>query len=210
MHLDVTARSELAGRILKRLEQAVRASRAHLRGSLARGTADRYSDIDVAWLVPDAAWSSAIAGLPRTLAEVQPVESFRSDPDFQRSDKHRLIFVRFAHVPLFWRLDLEIFAQSIGEDPAYDRDNPNARGDDWSLAESALANAVAAVKAHLRGDDAEARQLLLRAYRRIGQDAPRLGERDLLLWLVGEATALEPATAAFGSRIMELVQEEWM
>ncbi len=208
MKLDVTVRAELARRIMDSLEE-VPDSKVWLRGSLGTGHVDQYSDIDITWVIPDETWDSSIVGLPAILDRMHPVESVRSDPDFQRSAKHRLIFVRLAGVPLFWRLDLEIFAQSIGEDPAYDRDNPGARGGDWSPTESALANAVAAVKAHLRDDDVEAQQLLLRAYRRVGLTSPALDEREAILRLAEDVTAMDPATAALGSRIKELVEETW-
>ena len=94
------------------------------------------------------------------LDRVAPVASLRSDPLWQRSAKRRLFFVRFRDAPLFWRLDLDVFARSVGRDPAYDAANPLARGDDWSPTESALANAVAALKAHARDRPADVEGLL--------------------------------------------------
>ena len=142
---------------------AIPGSMALPRGSLTEGRADSYSDIDLLWDVPDADFSVAIAELPVTLSHVRPVASLRFDPDFQHSARRRLAFIRFAGVPLFWRVDLDIFAHSVDRDPDYDRDNPSARGTCWSFAESSLANAIAAIKALHRGRDVEAAKRLARA-----------------------------------------------
>ncbi|MGH2613970.1 MAG: hypothetical protein ACRDJC_01925, partial [Thermomicrobiales bacterium] len=107
LQLDVNRRAKLADALLVHLHRAIPSSTARLRGSLAEDRADIFSDIDLLWDIPDAAFSAALAALPVTLARVRPVASLRFDPDFQRSDKRRLVFVRFAGVPLFWRVDLD-------------------------------------------------------------------------------------------------------
>ncbi len=172
MNLDPSVRICLANAVTRALESSVAGSAAGLRGSLARGTSDRYSDIDVFWEVPDAKFHDAVAELPGVLASVAAVESVRSDPMLQHSDKRRLVFVQFAEVPLYWRLDVEIFAESIERDDTYDLDNAEARGDCWSLTHSAVANAVSALKALLRGDADRARESLRTAYARIDRPPP--------------------------------------
>lgn len=210
MRLDVGPRAALARDLLAALEAAEPGSRALPRGSLAAGRGDPYSDIDLLWEVPDGAFARCVEPptLAATLARVGPVESLRFDPDFRRSAKRRLAFVRFAGLPLFWRLDLDIMARSVGRDEGYDRDNPAARDPaDWSGTESALANAVAAVKAHLRRDDGEARRLLVRAYERIDLTVPDRLLPQLILHLVEEAQRMDPAVAGFAGRIARLVGE---
>ena len=172
MNLDPSVRRSLASAVTRALEDAVAGSFTGLRGSLARGTSDPYSDIDVFWELPDSLFLGAIDDLPETLASVGPIESIRADPLLQNSAKRRLIFVQFADVPLYWRVDIEIFAASIERDDDYDLDNLDARGDCWSLTHSALANAVAALKALLRGDAEKARESLSNAYARIDQTIP--------------------------------------
>ena len=113
LKLDPERRTRVADEILRRLEQAAPGSVAELRGSLTSGATDPYSDIDALWEVPDANFQHCVGNLERILSSVHPVESLRSDPDLQRSAKHRLFFVRLAGLPLFWRLDLEVFARSI-------------------------------------------------------------------------------------------------
>ena len=207
MDLDTRRRTRLVDRIPGCLEEAAPGSHALLRGSLAGDTADQYSDIDVLWEVPDSDFQWCVASLEENLSRVHPVASLRSVPDFQNSEKRRLIFVRFESIPLFWRLDLDIFAQSIHRDPEYELNNPDARGSKWSLTESALMNAVAAIKAHLRGKDEEAQQLLVRAYQRVGLDFPDLGLRELILRLADEVRVIDPKLSSLAQDVRKLVLE---
>jgi predicted nucleotidyltransferase len=172
LNLDPSVRRSLADAVTRTLEEAVVDSSAGLRGSLANGTSDPYSDIDIFWELPDPQFHDAIDDLSETLASVGPIESIRADPLLQNSDKRQLIFVQFADLPLFWRVDIEVFAASIERDDAYDLDNIDARGDRWSLTHSALANGVAALKSLLRGDPERARESLCSAYARIDQPIP--------------------------------------
>lgn len=205
MRLDLSQRADLARDVLDELRQASAQSRVALRGSLASGCADQYSDIDALWELPDEDFLTCVDTISTVLARVRPVESVRSDPYFQRSQKRRLFFVRFRGVPLFWRLDLDVFATSVGRDPEYDLDNLQARGTQWSLTESALANAVAAVKAHLRHRDTDAHALLARAYQRVGVTPPDAALRDVALCLVDAVTDMDAATVGLGQRVRRLV-----
>jgi predicted nucleotidyltransferase len=204
LELVMTKREDLARRICADLEQAVPGSYARLRGSLAEDRADAFSDIDVEWDVPDDAFPQALPRARETLERVRAVESFRSDPDFQNSAKRRLFFVRFRDTPLFWRLDLAVFALSVAGDQDYDHDNSAARGNDWSLTESALANAIAGMKAHLRHNDQEANALVQRAYARLGLADPQTDLRNRLMALVSWVDAIDPRTALYGDRIRRL------
>ncbi|WP_229853019.1 hypothetical protein [Streptomyces albospinus] len=122
--------------------------------------------------MPDAQFPDCLARVAEVLGEVQPVDSVRSDPDFHHSGRRRLLFVRFAGVPLFWRLDLDVRAASVAADLHYDAGNPAARAreSEWSWPASALADAVGAVEAAARKRDDEARGLLDRGFARIGED----------------------------------------
>jgi predicted nucleotidyltransferase len=205
--LEVDERARLVAGLLGELVMAVPGSTAILRGSLAEGRADLYSDIDLLWDVPDAAFSTSIAELPVTLERVRPVASLRFDPDFQHSAKRRLAFIRFAGVPLFWRVDLDVFARSVGRDPDYDRANPSARGTSWSIAESSLANAIAAIKAQRRGHESEAAALLARAEARLGVAPPQVDLQRRIGLLVDAAAANDPALAALAADIRRLLKE---
>ena len=120
LNLDTKIREALAQRILTSLEKAATGSTSELRGSLAEGNADAYSDIDVLWEVPDERFQVSVGLIEEILSEVQTIESVRSAPDFQNSDKRRLFFVQFADMPLFWRADIDVFAESVQRNSEYD------------------------------------------------------------------------------------------
>jgi predicted nucleotidyltransferase len=207
MDLDPTKRAQLAADLLHHLAATIPNSEAMLRGSLAAGRADRYSDVDLLWEIPDRDFAHALSQLPAILARVAPIASLRFDPDFQQSLRRRLIFIRFAGVPLFWRIDLDLFARSASRDDALDRDNPLARGSDWSYPESSLANSVAAIKAHLRGQDDLAASLLQRAEQRIGLTISTTALRPRILRLTEQVVAIEPAQQPFATQIRNLAEK---
>lgn len=206
MPFDTSFRENLTIGLLAGLERAVGGSSTGLRGSLASGKADQYSDIDLAWEIPDDEFDKSLVKMPQILAHIQPVASLRFDPDLQNSAKHRLVFVRFKDVPLFWRLDLEIFARSIQLNRNFDLDNPTAKNfENWSWNESALMNAIAALKAHLRGKDREALQLLERAYQRVNLDPPSLDLKAGIIGLVKHVKIRDAKTIELASEIEKLV-----
>jgi hypothetical protein len=204
LDLDSRVRTALARRIVAALEGGIPGSMARLRGSLAQGTADAYSDIDLTWEVPDEAFRGCVERVGEILARAQPVESVRSAPDFQRSDRRRLFFVQFQEVPLFWRADLDVLARSVGGDLGYDVGNEAAWGDDSSPAHSALMNAVAAVKALLRGQDDTARGLLARGFARVGLAVPGGDPRALIVALAEAVAALDATQAGLARRVVAL------
>lgn len=209
MQLDTAIRERVVTRLLHDLPVAISGSSAQLRGSLAEHRADVYSDIDLLWQVPDHQFTATLNRVPAILAVIQPIESLRYDPDFQQSQKRRLIFVRFRDLPLFWRLDLDILALSVQGNLNFDTDNPHARGTTWSLTESALANVVAAMKAHLRQQDELARQLLGRAYQRVGVSQVSDQVATMVFHLTATIATLDPTTTAFANQIAELARQIW-
>lgn len=202
--LDPALRADLAERVLGALQSAVPGSTAGLRGSLAVGNADPYSDIDLLWELPDELFPAALVRLEDTLSSVQGLESLRFDPALQNSDQHRLVFAQFKGMPLFWRVDIEIFARSIHRDPCYDLHNEIARGADWSPTHSALMNAVAALKAVLRGQDEQARQLLVRGFERAGLPLPGGTAQEQVLALCQGVACIDTSQKDLCQRILEL------
>ena len=73
--LETEERARLVTNLLTRLTAAIPGSSALLRGSLAECRAASYSDIDLLWDVPDAAFNAAIAELPAILERVRTVAS---------------------------------------------------------------------------------------------------------------------------------------
>ncbi|WP_405778025.1 hypothetical protein [Streptomyces sp. NBC_00859] len=222
---------------------------AALRGSLARGTADMYSDIDLAWTVPDAEFDACVAAVGDCLGAVRVVASLRSDPAFHQSPDRRLMFVAFRDMPLFWRLDLEVTTASTeqigqvgqigqarqtcrtgasvlpvsgpvsGPTPApleswggrqpQDSVSPRtAETPRWSLAASALANAVAVVKAVLRGQPDVATGLLERGLQRVGASGVASGRwREDVVRLADASAQYEPAQRPLALQIKRLAAE---
>lgn len=202
--LDPTLRDALAQRIPAALTEAAPGSTALLRGSLAEGRSDAYSDIDLLWEVPDDLFPACAARIAEILGAVRPLESLRLDRDFQHSDRRRLVFARFAGLPLFWRVDLDLFAQSAHRDPSCDAHNPAARGSDGSAAHSALMIAVAAMKALLRDQPDAARQLLERGYERVDLPLPAGSPQDLILDLCSSIAKMDPSQVELAQRVLAL------
>ncbi|MFE7265346.1 nucleotidyltransferase domain-containing protein [Streptomyces sp. NPDC057592] len=167
--LDPARRAAFAQELLRALTAHCPGSQAELRGSLARGTADEYSDIDIVWTVPGDRFAPCLAAVRDVLESVASLDSLRTDPDARNSRERRLLFAAFHGLPLFWRVDLEV-GSSPAAPAAQGESRPASCGDDWSDPASALANAVAATKAVLRGQPQNAQGLLERGFRRI--DAP--------------------------------------
>jgi hypothetical protein len=203
---DASVRDRLAQQLLRQLIHVSPGSEAELRGSLASRTSDYYSDIDIFWEIPDVSFDDAIADLPRSLAAVGQVESLRSDPDFQRSERRRLLFIQLSDVPLFWRIDLEIFARSINRDSNYDCGNLRARGDHWSLSHSSLMNCVAAIKAMARSNETAARELLSRAFSRVNlpPPAPRISVKRQIRLLAEDIAKRDADLADLAERVLLL------
>ncbi|MFE9534064.1 hypothetical protein [Streptomyces sp. NPDC006691] len=228
--LDPVVRGTFAAALLGALRSGCPGSDAGLRGSLARGTADAYSDIDVAWTVPEAGFGAALVRVPVILGGIRPLASLRVDPELRDAPDRRLFFASFTGLPLFWRLDLEVRATSVtglgeaarpcaaapdsdsdpGPDPDPDSDSgPGPDPDsDWSLAASALANGVAAVKAVLRDRPDTARGLLERGFARVGAPASLTGRwPDDITRLADAAARAEPAQRALAEQVRALAYE---
>lgn len=203
--LNPAARSRLATRILECLERAIAGSTSELRGSLATGHDDPYSDIDVLWTVPDRPLSLTIDGIAGIVDQIHPLESLRLDPSVRGARRH-LYFARFQDVPLFWRLDLEVVTAEPAS--AEEGSESDSRGDShWSRTESALMNAVAAVKAHLRGDDVRARTVLLPGYKRVDLKMADSSLQDQILGLVEGVRRIDSGIDDLAGRVEVLVIE---
>ncbi|MFE7464442.1 hypothetical protein ACFU6R_10090 [Streptomyces sp. NPDC057499] len=200
--LDPRCRAAFAGELARTLAAHCPGSRAEPRGSLARGTADAYSDIDLTWTVPGDRFADCLADVRDVLGAVRPLDSLRTDPDTRRSGARRLFFAAFRGLPLFWRVDLEVVAAQGGAG------GPAAPADDaWSWPASALANAVAATKAVLRGRPEDARGLLERGLDRV--DAPEGPSGHWLAdirRLADTAAEREPELRPLADRVCDLAE----
>jgi len=120
-------RDQLAAGLREELEALIPGSSTTLRGSLAARTADPYSDIDLCWVASDQTFPAAVSAAEGLAAKLPSVQAVRVDPGLARSDRRRLVFVRLARVPLFWRVDLDVRTRSVAADDSYDDGNPAAR-----------------------------------------------------------------------------------
>ncbi|GAA1984184.1 nucleotidyltransferase domain-containing protein [Amycolatopsis minnesotensis] len=199
--LDAGWRVTVVREIRAALRELCPRSRVALRGSLAAGTADEYSDIDLAWTVPADEFAACLDAVAGKLDAVHPLLSARSDPESARRGQ-RLLFFHFRDLPLFWRLDLEVRAAPTGDV----LDEPGSGG--WSPAASALANAVAAAKAVHRQRHEVARGLLDRGFARVGSADRATGDwfADIRR-LAAAAVAAESAVTPFAERVTALLDD---
>jgi predicted nucleotidyltransferase len=207
LNLDPRERARLAERIRGRLAEALPGSASEVQGSLARGGADLYSDIDVLWEIPDDQFDWCLRSLQSTLSGLHPLESLRVDPEFQDSRKRRRVHIRFEGFPLFWQCDIEIMVQSIRRDLSYDVGNPSARGPDRFAGESMLMGTVAAMRAYLRGKQSVAQDLLGRALARMGMTAPDVQGSNPMLVLVDEVERRYSQLEPLAERVRALIRE---
>jgi hypothetical protein len=170
------------------LHAAQPGSVASVRGSLAEGTADAWSDIDLAWRVSDG--DDALRALPHALKSAGQVESLRLDPELDPD--RRLVFARFRNWSLFQRVDLDVVGSFHGARPPWDRG--------WSRAESALMNAVAALRAsHRQGGDIDG--LVRRGLERVGASDPGGALTDRLSVLIDAAIDADPTQTGLAQRV---------
>ncbi|MET9659527.1 nucleotidyltransferase domain-containing protein [Streptomyces sp. NPDC006510] len=205
--LDPARRAAFAQDLMRALTAHCPGSRAEPRGSLARGTADAYSDIDIAWTVPDDRFDTCLAAIRDVLEAVLPLDSLRSDPESRNPRERRLHFAAFHGLPLFWRVDLEIGVSPAAHRPGHGKNGPVAHGDGWSRQASAPANAVAATKAVLRGQPEHAQGLLERGFRRIDAPDGVSGQWFADICRLAETAAdREPGLRPLADRVLSLAE----
>ncbi len=206
LDLQPERRDKLTGKLLAALQGWLPGSRARLRGSLGAGTADGYSDIDICWVVPDQDFTEAVDTLGAALSQCTAVLSLRTDPEFARSARRRVIFARLYGMPLFWRVDLDIRADSVAADDRCDVGNRDVRSEaGWSAPASAIENAVAAIKTAVRGRADTADGLLRRGFKRIGRDpTPTVDLADMITDLADACAAQEPRLARMAAEVRQV------
>ncbi|NKQ54758.1 hypothetical protein HFP15_17890 [Amycolatopsis sp. K13G38] len=192
--MDTAHRDALARELRRALTSACPGSRTDLSGSLARGTADVFSDVDLRWTVPDDEFADAVAGLTGVLEQVWPVATVRT----QESAQRWRVLASFRDLPLFWQLDLDVRAESCPDDAAVDE----------PPAASALADGIATVRAVLRGQPATAVSLLDRALINVKSEATATGQwREDIARLAAAAAELDPEAREPADELVTLATE---
>jgi len=204
LDLSPERRQKLTGKLLAALEGWVPGSSAELRGPLSAGDDD--SDVDICWVVPDQDFTEAVDTAAAALSQCSAVLSFRTDPEFARSARRRVVFARLHGMPLFWRVDIDIRARSAAADDLYDAGHPDERGDTgWPAPASAIEDAVAAIKAAARGRSDAADVLLRRGGERVGHVPGATADlADAVASLADACVAQEPSLAWMAAEVRQL------
>lgn len=121
------------------------------RGSIAGGTFDQWSDVDIEASVERPLDAGLFCGLERLLQDAHGPALVRYDPDYRNTTTEQGIRFSFYELPVFWRVDL-IVRSRLDTERKYPHPFP-----EWSIGTSALMNVIWAVKYHRRerGDDAD-------------------------------------------------------
>ena len=159
-------------------------------------------------MVGDETFTAAVSAAAGLAARLPSVQTVRIDPGLARSDRRRLVFVRLAGVPLFWRVDLDVRVRSVAADDSYDDGNPAARdATGWSPPASAMENAIAAIKSGVRGRTDVTSGLLSRGYQRIGLVPPPDTSLSGLVTELAESCArLEPGLTSMAGEVREVAE----
>jgi len=203
LELDVAQRTRTTAAIIEALQGACPDSICELRGSLAAGTADAYSDIDLRWTVGDADFHGACRKVGQMLEGIGEVASLRADRDSATHPTYRLMFARLTALPLFWRIDLEIISRD--HDP--EAIQPQRKPGSWSATNSALMCAVAAIKAFLRRDPEAGAHLVSKGFERIHIPVPAVSPRRQVLVLAETIYDTDDAYVPLAAQVRQLYRE---
>jgi hypothetical protein len=206
LDLSPERRRLLASTLLGVLRDWVPGSAAETCGAMGSGTADDYSDIEICWVVPDGSFAEAVAIVGAALSRATAVLSLRTDPEFARSARRRLVFARLYGMPLLWRAAIDIRARSVAADDLCDAGNPDARSETgWPGPAGAIDNAIAAIKAAARGQAGTADELIRRGFERIGHDpGPTAGLADAITSLADAAATREPSLTNMAAEVHQV------
>jgi len=184
--LDPARRASVVGQLQQVLGDITPTAKVTVRGSLGSGAGDRLSDIDLMLSVDADDFEPCLLAIPAALERVRSVRLLRVDPATLNAVDRRLIFVLFRELPLFWRLDLEVSTSQSSSTHALS-DVP------WSVPASALMNAIAAIKALVRCDEATATGLLERGFARIGVRSRPQPNSELIPVLAAACARQDPS-----------------
>ena len=206
LDLSLERRGKLTAKLLAALQEWIPGSRTQLRGSPEPGTADDYSNIGICWVVPDQDFTEAVDTLGAALSLCTAVLVLCTDPGFARSARRRVISARLHGLPLFWRVDIDIRADSAATDDRCDAGSPDTRSDTgWSAPAGAMENAIAAIKAAARGQADTADVLLRRGCDRIGHTPSSAADLpDAIADLADACAAQEPRIARMAAEVRQL------
>ncbi len=145
------------------------------RGSFAKGTHDKYSDVDLRANVHSQKLDKQFfLGLEHFLTGAYGPALIRYDPDFVHTPTAQNVRFSFYELPVFWRVDLDILSDN---DPGRKFPSPFPA---WQIGTSALMNVVWAVKYHRRGDSENADHYLASACDKLDSERLHYSPRNAL------------------------------
>lgn len=132
------------------------------RGSVAEGSHDEYSDVDLLARIGSELNEAFFYTLEHRLTELYGPALVRYDPNHKTDLDSQHVRFSFYDLPVFWRVDLEIVSLSEATEK-WPSPFP-----EWQVGTSALMNVVWAVKYHRRGRVEEADHYIASACEKLG------------------------------------------
>lgn len=171
-----------------------------VRGSIAKGTFDEWSDVDIEAGVQRPLDNSLFSGLEELLHRAHGPALVRYDPDYRNMTTAQHVRFSFYELPVFWRVDL-LITSKLDTGRKYPDPFPH-----WAVGSSALMNVIWALKYHLRGRGDEADRYLKAACEKIGHEPMRFG-RDTSALILSKLEYREDVDAVLLSKTRQSVAE---
>jgi predicted nucleotidyltransferase len=169
------------------------------RGSLAEGTHDEYSDVDLLARVSSELDGGFFSALEKRLVDLYGPALVRYDPYHVGNLDSQHVRFSFYELPVFWRVDLE-----IASDKATAEKWPSPFPE-WSVGTSALMNVVWAIKYRARGDVPSADHYLASACDKLGEARLRYSVENVR-WILDHLRSTGDADAVLVARTREAVR----
>ncbi len=189
--------AEFARDIQGELARHLTPAEVSFRGSLAEGTHDEYSDVDLLAEVHSPLDQRFWSALEHRLTELYGPALVRYDPDYEETTTSQNVRFSFYELPVFWRLDLTVVSDNPSSEK-YPSPFPN-----WSVGTSALMNVVWAIKYHKRGDGPSADHYLASACDKLGEEARLRYSAEDVLRILDRLRATGDADPALVARARE-------
>ncbi len=166
--------AEFARDIQGQLARLLAPAEVSFRGSLAEGTHDEYSDVDLLARISSELNRRFFYTLEEELTGLYGPALVRYDPEHKDNLDSQHVRFSFYELPIFWRVDLE-----IASDKATAEKGPSPFPN-WSVGNSALMNVVWAIKYQERGDGPSADHYLASACDKLGEAKLRYSAENVL------------------------------
>jgi hypothetical protein len=171
------------------------------RGSMADGTFDEFSDVDIRASVSIPLDGLFFAGLEGYLTKHFGPALIRYDPDYRNATTIQDIRFSFYDLPIFWRVDL-----LVESDCDSGRKYPDPFPD-WDTGSSALMNVIWALKYSGRGKLDDANHHIAKACEKLGLNRLNYTLKNALI-LVNELGRRQDVDAILLGKAREIIESE--